>query len=221
MNTTRVKTKTLDEQIDALWDELLTGFDMDFKGVSDQSGRTAPEIDRQIRELCELRGPDPIGVEAMLEREGIIGITPSGVPIRRIDRVQCGLEGEVCVIGVANRISPRDHNEPVYVAKRGGRKMPPPTRKLNLFLRDDYDEILCIVDRFNFARLGLPVIERGRPAKGRVDKGSIYAVRGTVPRDFRMISVTSLRYLGDMKDSRQTTGQVKRNDRLDCNREID
>jgi hypothetical protein len=113
------------------------------------------------------------------------------------EKVQCGLEGEVCVFGVADRISPRDWNEPVYVAKRGGRLIKPPTKKLNLFLGDHTDTILCIVDRFDFVRLGLPVIERGRPKK------AVYAVKGTVPATFRMIKVTDLRYVGDMDQKHQ------------------
>ena len=88
-------------------------------------------------------------------------------------------------------------NEPVYAAKRGGRLIKPPTKKLHLFLRDDTDEILCIVDRFAFAQFSLPVIDRGRPKK------ALYAVKGTVPATFRMIKVTDLRYVGDMESEHQ------------------
>jgi hypothetical protein len=181
-------------------DELIDAMDEAFH---DNDWERFAEMDRQWHVLCaedRAAGRGQPNIKATLEAQGIIGVTPALLPIRRIDKVQCGLEGEVCVIGVANRISPRDLNEPIYVAKRG-RLLPPPTRKLHLFLRDDYDEILCIVDRFAFTRLGLPVIERGRKKK------AVYAVKGTVPRDFRMISVTNIRYLGDL-DSGRWAGRV-------------
>lgn len=101
----------------------------------------------------------------------------------------------VLVIGVAQRIVPRDVNELVYVAKRGGRKISgDKTRYLNLFMRDDTDEMYCKVDRFMMEALGDQIIERGRPGK------AIYAIKGTVPGDFRMISITNVRYLGDLDD---------------------
>ena len=174
------------ETSDELFDALQEAFE------DNDPGRFA-EIDRRLQKLgAEERAQRGLGLKAQLERRGIIGCTPSLVPILRIEKVQCGLEGEVAVVGVANRISPRDENEPVYVARRGGRLIKPPTKKLHLFLRDDTDEILCIVDRFAFAKFGLPVIDRGRAKK------ALYAVEGTVPATFRMIKVTDLRYAGDM-----------------------
>jgi hypothetical protein len=40
--------------------------------------------------------------------------------------------------------------------------------------------------------MGVEVFERGRAGK------AIYAVKGTVPRDFRMISIKRIRYLGEI-----------------------
>lgn len=100
----------------------------------------------------------------------------------------------VLIIGVANRIVPRDTNELVFIAKRNGRKMNGPTAYLNLFMRDDSDEVYCKIDRYKFENIGRPVFERGRAGK------ALYAVKGTVPGDFRMISVTNIRYLGDLED---------------------
>jgi hypothetical protein len=127
MSTTRVKTKTLDEQIDELENELLTGFDMDMKGVSDQSGRTAAEIDRQWHILCaEQRAQQRAQLARprtkidtlypIRDRLAEMDLRNIKTPATPIKEVQMGFQGEVVVLGVANRISPRDWNEPVYVA---------------------------------------------------------------------------------------------------------
>jgi hypothetical protein len=109
-----------------------------------------------------------------------------------IIHAQCGVWGEVMIIGVAKKIAPRDENEAVNVAKRGGRMLSGPTSSLNLFILDDTDEIFCKIDRFKFEKLGREVVERGRAGK------AIYAVKGTIPPEFRMIKVTAIKYLGDM-----------------------
>lgn len=108
--------------------------------------------------------------------------------------VQCGVEGSVMILAVARRIAPTNENEPAKVAKRNGRVLYGPTQSLNMFFADDTDEIFCKIDRFIFERLGVPVVERGRAGK------AIYAIKGTVPRDFRMIKVSAIRYLGDLTD---------------------
>lgn len=110
-----------------------------------------------------------------------------------IKDVQCGIEGTVMILALATRIAPRDENDFQNVQKRGY-EYSGPTQALNMFFRDDTDEIFCKIDRFKYKELGLPVIERGRPGK------SLYAIKGTVPPKFRMISVQAIRYLGDLKD---------------------
>jgi hypothetical protein len=108
-----------------------------------------------------------------------------------IKKVQCGFRGQVVIAGVATRIAPRDANHLANVAKRSGRKVSGASWYLNLFMRDDSDEVYCKVDRRDFARLATPIIDRGKSGK------AIYAVKGTVPLDFRMIKVTHVVYLGD------------------------
>jgi DNA-directed DNA polymerase III PolC len=131
-------------------------------------------------------------------------IIESSEPLSVID-VQCGNFGRwqnVIILAVVKRIAPRDENDSANVQKReqAGRRgrLSGPTQALNLFFQDDSDEIFCKVDRFRFEELGRAVIERGRPGK------SLYAVRGTVPPDFRMISINSIKYLGDLEDEQQT-----------------
>jgi DNA-directed DNA polymerase III PolC len=111
---------------------------------------------------------------------------------RRVIDVQPGVRGEVMIIAKAVRISPRDDNDAQNVAKRNGRRLAGQTQTLNMFFADDTDEVFCKVDRFNFERLGRKILEQGRAGR------SIYAIKGTVPHDFRMIKVSQVRYLGEM-----------------------
>ncbi len=112
------------------------------------------------------------------------------VPIKRV----VGGRGEVMIIGVANKIAPLNENEPVRVAKRGGRRVPPNLENaLNLFVRDDTDEMFCKVHARDFPRIGQPIVDRGRP--GRV----IYALKGNVTDgDFRMMWVKNVKFVGEL-----------------------
>lgn len=105
--------------------------------------------------------------------------------------IQAGVRGEVMAFVVARRIAPRDENDAQNVAKRG-RKLDGPTQALNMFMADDTDEIFCKIGRYDFERIGREVVERGKVGK------ALYAVKGTVPNNFRMISVKQIRYLGDL-----------------------
>lgn len=112
-------------------------------------------------------------------------------PIMPIKDVQCGVEGSVVIAAVATRIAPRDENDLAKVKKRG-RELKGPTMCLNMFLRDDSDEIYAKIDRFDYERMAHEIIERGKAGK------AIYALKGTVPQDFRMIKVQRILYLGDL-----------------------
>lgn len=132
-------------------------------------------IEDAIKKFC------PDGLES-------IGIVSKPMPVIE---VQCGVPGQVVIIGVARKIAPKDENEAVNVAKRGY-ALTGKTAALNLFFQDDTDEIFCKVNRFDFERLGRPILENGRAGK------SIYAVKGQVPRGFRMISVKAVKYIGEL-----------------------
>lgn len=108
--------------------------------------------------------------------------------------VQPGARGDVMILAVAKRITIIDENEPDRVAKRG-RPFTGPTKALNLWFKDDTDEIFCKVDRFAFARLGQKIVNNGRAGK------ALYAIKGTVPYNFRMIKISAIKYLGDMEDN--------------------
>ncbi len=113
-----------------------------------------------------------------------------------------GKSGSVMIIGVIKKIAPRDENDAQKVtdrvqrARERGMKttglLSGPTQALNLFVADDTDEIFCKVDRYNFEKWGKAIIERGKPGK------AIYAIKGTIPEDFRMIKISAVRYIGDI-----------------------
>lgn len=116
-----------------------------------------------------------------------IGIVSTPVPIKE---AQCGVQGEIMILAVANRIAPLSENEPQKVAKRNGKILSGPTQALNLFMRDDTDEIFAKVNCFNYERLGKPIVERGRAG------AALYALKGSVWSGFRGLNVTAVRFLG-------------------------
>ena len=114
-------------------------------------------------------------------------------PTRIIDVNTNGSEQSVLVFGCVQQIKPRDENEAVNVAKRGY-EVKGPTQSLNLTIADDTDRIFGKVDRFTFDRVGREIVDRGRPGK------ALYAFKGKVPKDFRMIKVEMARFIGFLDD---------------------
>ena len=114
-------------------------------------------------------------------------------PTRIIDVNTNGSEQSVLVFGCVQQIKPRDENEAVNVAKRGY-EVKGPTQSLNLTIADDTDRIFGKVDRFTFEKVGKEIVDRGRPGK------ALYAFKGKVPKDFRMIKVEMARFIGFMDD---------------------
>lgn len=105
-----------------------------------------------------------------------------------------GQEREVVVFCVIEKISPKDENEEVNVAKRGGKRLNGPTQALNLRIGDDTDVVFAKINRWDYERIGRQVVERGGAGK------ALYAVKGTVPRGFRMVSVKNLKFIGMIDD---------------------
>jgi DNA polymerase III alpha subunit len=99
----------------------------------------------------------------------------------------------VLVIGVAEKVTPRDENELIKIAQRGGVVKEGQTASLNLFMRDDSGEILCKIGYRNYDALeGAKWTEETRAGK------TIFAIKGKVPKDFRMIWVDRIKRLGEM-----------------------
>lgn len=115
------------------------------------------------------------------------------VPIVNVVSSKDRGEYEVMVFCSFVNIKPRDENEEMKVAQRGY-KVKGPTKYLGLRLQDDTDVIFAKINRFDYETIGKAIVERGRPGK------CLYAVKGTVPPDFRMIRVKQVRYIGDMEN---------------------
>ena len=123
-------------------------------------------------------------------------------PIRN---VQCGVNGDVVIIAVAAKVAPKDENEAVNVAKRGYKLSRGPTQSLNLFMKDDTDEIFCKINRYDYENIGKDVYENARVGR------SLYAIKGNCPPDFRMIRVKAIKYLGEIDaDLRPEGGGAKK-----------
>lgn len=123
-------------------------------------------------------------------------------PATNVIDVQCkGEDYDVLIFVTAQQIKPRDENEAVNIAKRGY-EVKGPTQSLNLTLADDTDRIFGKINRFNFEALGREIVERGRPSK------VLYAVKGSVPKDFRMISIKQIRFIGFTDDETENENQI-------------
>lgn len=106
-----------------------------------------------------------------------------------------GAEDGILVYCRLAKINPRDENEAVNVAKRGGKIIVgEPTASLNLQIEDDSGIMLAKITRWDYERLGREIVERGGVRK------ALYALKGNVfnPGSFRMLMVKGARYLGDM-----------------------
>lgn len=115
-------------------------------------------------------------------------------PVSISDFEPSGFEQEVMVFAVIKKINPRDENEVVNVAKRGYRITSGPTTSLNLQIGDDTGTCFAKVNRFDYERVGKQIVDRGAPGK------ALYAIKGRCPKDFKMISVKQVRFIGMLDD---------------------
>lgn len=106
---------------------------------------------------------------------------------------------EYLVLGTFLKINPRDQNEEILKARRGGKEATGKTKFLNLQLADDTDVIFCKVGTWAFDKVARDIIDRGKPGV------ALYAVklrlRGSKdgPAGFRGGDVLMTRYLGDLE----------------------
>jgi DNA polymerase III alpha subunit len=108
--------------------------------------------------------------------------------IRDVDE---SINGDVLIIGVITKLAPKDENEAINVAKRG-HAVEGPHWSLNVFIRDDGDEIYCKINRYDYETLGKQMIENTRVGR------SIYAIKGKSSNLFRAVWVSNIKYLGEM-----------------------
>ena len=111
-------------------------------------------------------------------------------PVTDIPEAENGTDG-VVIVATPSRILPKDENEPAKLAKRGGQRLHP-SKSLILYVRDDQGELLAKIDRLDYERLGVDVLERGKAGK------AIYAMKGSMMPRFRMMYIKGIRHLGDL-----------------------
>ena len=152
-----------------------------------------PSLEKRLREAktpIDTLTPIRTRIDTLHPDLSAIKILTEPTPV---EEAQCGVRGDVVILGVLKRITPKNENSPENVEKRGGRTLTGPSQSLNMFIADDTDEVFCKIDRFNFEKLARPVLEKGGVGK------SLYAIKGDIPSDFRMIKVKAIRYLGDIE----------------------
>lgn len=128
------------------------------------------------------------------------------VPMQVSDIVIKGYEYDAMVFVVMRKINPRDENEVINVVKRGGKKLSGPVDSLNLQIADDTGTIFAKVNRFDFAEIGKQIVDRGGPGK------CLYALKGRVPKDFKMLQVKMVRFIGMVDDEFDFGDQPEKSD---------
>lgn len=166
---------------------------------------TGEEVRESVRKKIHVARTPIDSLSPVLDRVGVlcpnledVGIRTRPTPIGEV--LTNGTQYSVLVIGKVAKIDPLNENEPARVAKRGGLVFSPPFMSVRFFLVDDSAEIFCKIGRFQYNNLNLAGAPIGPDtiAKTKVGK-SIFAVKGIVPEDFRMIRVMAIKYLGEME----------------------
>lgn len=111
---------------------------------------------------------------------------------------------EAVVFCTLTKINPRNENEAVNVARRGGKIIPDDDPEgllsLNLTLADDTGTIFGKIRRKDYERLGRPLVELGRTGRALYAiKGKMLGHRGTGDT-FRMLMISGVKLIGDMDD---------------------
>ena len=114
-------------------------------------------------------------------------------PPRKLEDCQTnGSEQEVLVFVRLAQIKPKNENEAINVAKRGY-EVKGPSASLNLRIEDDTDAMFAKIDRWKYDTIGKQIVDHGRAGK------ALYAIKGTIPDNFRMIRIKMIRHIGDME----------------------
>jgi hypothetical protein len=155
-------------------------------------------VPRREKKIQEYRGPrtdidslDPVA--DLIRKNHPNGFTMNGISATNIDEIVAGTRGEVVIVGYVERIMATSLNAENKVKQRGGRRITGPHMVLNLSVNDDgFDDILCQVGRHEFARLAPPITDHGKAGK------AVWAFRGVVPANYRMIYVRQAELIGDL-----------------------
>ena len=126
------------------------------------------------------------------------------VPTPIIGITQESHDYEVLLFCTFSTINPRDEMEAVRIARRGGKEITDgKTASLNLQMTDDTDTVFGKITRYDYERLGAPIVARGQTNR------ALYAVKGTVKGDwtFRMVIIQHIRYIGDIRQGEILDGE--------------
>ncbi len=132
-------------------------------------------------------------VQRLLPDPAARNIFTPATPIKQIEIRQ--EDYDVLVYCVLTKINPRDENEAVNLARRGGKLVTDgKTTSLNLQLTDDTDTVFGKISRWDYAKIGKTLVDAGHPGK------RLFAIKGTVKGagTFRMIKIKAVRYIGDV-----------------------
>jgi DNA-directed DNA polymerase III PolC len=136
---------------------------------------------------------DERGDDVMLDQLDLTSLNIKSNISHAVDIKPDGRKRTVVAIGVITKLAPRDENEAINVARRGGKKFSGPTQALNFWIRDDTEEVFCKIGRLQFENLrGKEFTENSRVGV------TLVAVKGQLPADFRMIRVEQLKIIGEL-----------------------
>lgn len=110
-----------------------------------------------------------------------------------IRKAQPNVRGEVVILGIIKRATVKDENDDASVQRRGGKRYVDKTKSVNIFIQDDTDEMFAKISRFDFEEMGTKFLEQAKVGK------SLFALKGTIPPDFRMLSIKRIKYLGEIE----------------------
>tara|TARA_A100001515_G_scaffold144223_1_gene147646 strand:- start:1474 stop:4284 length:2811 start_codon:yes stop_codon:yes gene_type:complete len=108
--------------------------------------------------------------------------------ITDIQDLEADNPGEFVVFGKMMEKNLRDLNEAVNLVKRGGRRAETHNLWLNMKFEDDTGPILAGIDRWNYPKLGKPIVEEGRI-------GDWYLLKGRINKGFRKLQIDKWRKL--------------------------
>jgi DNA polymerase III alpha subunit len=109
--------------------------------------------------------------------------------MKNVEHIQCeDYEVDCCFIAKITEKDLRDLNDPTHVKKRNGSIIRGQALMVLFTAEDDTDQIPCMVDRHDYLKLGLPLIEEGR-------MNDWFIFKGRVKSGFRQVRITNWRKL--------------------------
>jgi len=103
-----------------------------------------------------------------------------------------GREREFMVFAVINSFRVKNENDLEAIEKRGYEIKGNPLSMV-MKIADDTDEMYAKISHKDFMKMGKEVLKNGKPEK------ALYAIKGIVPKEFKILLVTGIRFIGYME----------------------